>query len=198
MAVVLWPNWVYSIGPCTHPCGHNCRWNRRNFWPCSWHCSYRCTSRFWICCCSHSSCRSSSSCCGQPFSTFWGGCRWPCRSSATSRWTGFEASTVLPPMPSSSGPNYVSPSFVRQRKKYSNLRPTAAPILRNFFCCKWRISNSLKKVFVAIWAAAMAPWFHLHLPFWGPGFESQAHHLLFFQFMSLKLNSLLEAEKDVK
>ena len=28
--------------------------------------------------------------------------------------------------------------------------------------------------------AAIAPWFHLRLPFCGPGFESQAHHLSFF------------------
>ena len=31
------------------------------------------------------------------------------------------------------------------------------------------------------WVAAIAPWFHLHLPSCGPGFESQAHHLRFFQ-----------------
>ena len=35
-------------------------------------------------------------------------------------------------------------------------------------------------------AAAIAPWFRLHLPSCGPGFESQAHHLRFFQFV-LKL-----------
>ena len=35
--------------------------------------------------------------------------------------------------------------------------------------------------------AAMAPWFCLHLPFCGPEFESQAHHLRFFQFVLLKL-----------
>ena len=29
-------------------------------------------------------------------------------------------------------------------------------------------------------AAAIAPWFRLRLPFCGPGFESQAHHLRFF------------------
>ena len=28
--------------------------------------------------------------------------------------------------------------------------------------------------------AAIAPWFRLHLPSCGPGFESQAHHLCFF------------------
>ena len=33
----------------------------------------------------------------------------------------------------------------------------------------------------------MAPWFLLHLPSCGPGFESQAHHLRFFQFVLLKL-----------
>ena len=34
--------------------------------------------------------------------------------------------------------------------------------------------------------AAIAPWFRLRLPSCGPGFESQAHHLCFFQFV-LKL-----------
>ena len=42
--------------------------------------------------------------------------------------------------------------------------------------------------------AAIAPWFHLRLPYCGPGFESQAHHLRFFQFVLLKL--LLELEKN--
>ena len=35
--------------------------------------------------------------------------------------------------------------------------------------------------------AAIAPWFRLRLPSCGPGFESQAHHLRFFQFVLLKL-----------
>ena len=35
--------------------------------------------------------------------------------------------------------------------------------------------------------AAIAPWFRLRLPSCGPGFESQAHHLRFFQFGLLKL-----------
>ena len=34
--------------------------------------------------------------------------------------------------------------------------------------------------------AAIAPWFRLCLPSCDPGFKSQAHHLLFFQFV-LKL-----------
>ena len=34
--------------------------------------------------------------------------------------------------------------------------------------------------------ATIAPWFHLRLPSCGPWFESQAHHLHFFQFV-LKL-----------
>ena len=42
--------------------------------------------------------------------------------------------------------------------------------------------------------AAIAPWFRLGLPSCGPGFESQAHHLCFFQFVLLKL--LLELEKN--
>ena len=33
----------------------------------------------------------------------------------------------------------------------------------------------------------IAPWFRLRLPSCGPGFESQAHHLRFFQFVLLKL-----------
>ena len=35
--------------------------------------------------------------------------------------------------------------------------------------------------------AAIAPWFCLRLPSCGLGFESQAHHLLFFQFVLLKM-----------
>ena len=35
--------------------------------------------------------------------------------------------------------------------------------------------------------AAIALWFHLRLPSCSPGFESQAHHLRFFQFVLLKL-----------
>ena len=35
--------------------------------------------------------------------------------------------------------------------------------------------------------AAIAPWFRLRLPSRGPGFESQAHHLRFFQYVLLKL-----------
>ena len=35
--------------------------------------------------------------------------------------------------------------------------------------------------------AAIAPWFRLRLPFYGPGFESHAHHLHFFQFVLLKM-----------
>ena len=31
--------------------------------------------------------------------------------------------------------------------------------------------------------AAIAPWFRLRLPYCGPGFESQALHLCFFQFL---------------
>ena len=37
------------------------------------------------------------------------------------------------------------------------------------------------------WVAALALWFCLCLPSCGPRFESQAHHLRFFQFVLLKL-----------
>ena len=37
------------------------------------------------------------------------------------------------------------------------------------------------------WVGAIAPRFCLRLPSCGPGFESQAHHLCFFQFVLLKL-----------
>ena len=37
--------------------------------------------------------------------------------------------------------------------------------------------------FHIIWVAAIAPWFCLCLPSCGPGFESQAVHLCFFQFV---------------
>ena len=42
------------------------------------------------------------------------------------------------------------------------------------------------------WVAAIDPWFHLHLPACSPGFESQPHHLHFFQIVILKL----QWEKD--
>ena len=35
--------------------------------------------------------------------------------------------------------------------------------------------------------AAIAQWIRLRLPSWRPGFESQAHHLRFFQFILFKL-----------
>ena len=35
--------------------------------------------------------------------------------------------------------------------------------------------------------AAIAQWIRLHLPSCCPGFESQAHHLCFFQFIKFKL-----------
>ena len=38
-----------------------------------------------------------------------------------------------------------------------------------------------------LWVAAIAPCFHLRQPSCGPWFESQAHHLRFFQFVLLKL-----------
>ena len=41
---------------------------------------------------------------------------------------------------------------------------------------------------------AIAPWFRLRLPLWGPGFKSQVH---LFQF-KLKLYLILEWEKDEK
>ena len=44
------------------------------------------------------------------------------------------------------------------------------------------------------WAAAIALWFCMHLPFCSSGFKSHAHHLCFFQFVILKL----EWEKDEK
>ena len=40
----------------------------------------------------------------------------------------------------------------------------------------------LWKAKIAIQVAAIAPWFRLRLPSCGPGFESQAHHLCFFNY----------------
>ena len=37
------------------------------------------------------------------------------------------------------------------------------------------------------WDAAIAQWIRLSLPFCRPGFECQAHHVCFFQFISYKL-----------
>ena len=39
---------------------------------------------------------------------------------------------------------------------------------------------------LATLVAAIAPCIHLCLPSYGPGFESQAHHQCFFQFVLLK------------
>ena len=52
---------------------------------------------------------------------------------------------------------------------------------------KWNeveVANALKS---EMGVAAIAPWFRLHLPSCGPGFESQAHHSSFFQFVLVKL-----------
>ena len=40
---------------------------------------------------------------------------------------------------------------------------------------------------VKLGVAAIAPWFRLCLPSYGPGIKSQAHHLHFFQLVLLKL-----------
>ena len=51
-----------------------------------------------------------------------------------------------------------------------------------------------------LWTASLAPWFRQCLHFCCPGFESQAHHLCFFQFilLKLKLYLLLEWGNDEK
>ena len=49
------------------------------------------------------------------------------------------------------------------------------------------LSNCLNKLNLTNEVAAIALWFHLRLPSCGPGFESQVHHLHFFQFVLLKL-----------
>ena len=56
----------------------------------------------------------------------------------------------------------------------------------------WKISGEHKNM--SSKGAAIALCFRLRLPSCGPGFESQAHHLHFFQFVLLKL--LLELEKN--
>ena len=48
------------------------------------------------------------------------------------------------------------------------------------------------------WVAAIAPWFRLCLPSCGPGFESLAHHLRFFQFVLLKLSREKNENKQKK
>ena len=44
----------------------------------------------------------------------------------------------------------------------------------------------------ATWAVVIAPWFCLHLLLCSPGFEFQAHHQHYFQFVFWKL----QQEKD--
>ena len=45
-----------------------------------------------------------------------------------------------------------------------------------------------------VWGAAIAQWIRLPLPSSRPGFESQAHHLCFFQIIYLSFE--LECEKN--
>ena len=50
---------------------------------------------------------------------------------------------------------------------------------------KWQKSKTESEAwvtFTAIVSAAVAQWIHLRLPSCRPGFESQAHHLCFYQF----------------
>ena len=49
------------------------------------------------------------------------------------------------------------------------------------------------------WGAAIAQWIRLSLPTYYPGFESQAHHLRFLQFIKFKLYTChfkLDCEKN--
>ena len=55
-----------------------------------------------------------------------------------------------------------------------------------FYVCNLWLFVLSRLLYEAL-VAAIAPWFHLHLPSCGPGFKSQAHHLRFFQFVLLKL-----------
>ena len=60
-------------------------------------------------------------------------------------------------------------------------------------------SVNYKTVIVATHkSAAIALWFSLRLPFCDPGFESQTHHLCFFQFVLLILKLYLFNEKRTK
>ena len=63
----------------------------------------------------------------------------------------------------------------------------------------WSPKDLLQNKVIRAWkmfyrAAAISLWLRLFLPSCSPGFESQAHHLHFFQFILLKLQ--LEWEKD--
>ena len=55
-------------------------------------------------------------------------------------------------------------------------------VIKSFW---WSIKTFKKTILSRV--AAIAPWFCLLLPSCSPGFESQAHHLCFFQFVLLKL-----------
>ena len=68
-------------------------------------------------------------------------------------------------------------------EKYFSLAPT--PIL--WALLGPRLSQQHEVILQTVFqVAAIAPWFCLRLPSCGPGFESQVHHLCFFQFV-LKL-----------
>ena len=56
--------------------------------------------------------------------------------------------------------------------------------LQEFKLSKYDPNSALK---YSLWVAAIAPWFRLRLPSCVPGFDSQALHLRFFQFVLLKL-----------
>ena len=51
--------------------------------------------------------------------------------------------------------------------------------------CECYVMKNSRTTTPVIGVAAIAPWFRLHLPSCGPGFESQAHHLCFFQLLKL-------------
>ena len=51
--------------------------------------------------------------------------------------------------------------------------------------CGFNLARELKKLSNVPWGAAIAPWIRLRLPSCCPGFESQAHHLCFHQFIKL-------------
>ena len=72
----------------------------------------------------------------------------------------------------------ISPNLVTLRH---NLEPPF--ILHQVFQGEYVDLVTLLKLRVA----AIAPWFRLRLPSCGPGFDSQALHLYFFQFVLLEL-----------
>ena len=70
----------------------------------------------------------------------------------------------------------------RNAQHLNVINPLFVIIKTNRRCTYFTLPNK-----IWFWAAAIAPWYCMHLPSCGRGFESHANHLCFFKFVFLKL-----------